>query len=722
MTNNTVCYLTAYIEIGRSNWKYWQRSFDEYISAFLPYLNFDIEMIIYIDETHYERLYTLTKDKPRFKLIKINREFLNKNIFAWSVLDHEREIMQDQLFKSVIKHRINNPECSIPEYNIVRHSKIDFVNYAIDNNLSNANYYAWTDFGYFKKSQFVPKNQIDINKFDLTKINFSLINELEDIDRDTFYTLINAPEKIAGSFFFASKDLMKKYQLLYHDTLKEFYNNNIVDDDQHITLKCYYKCPSIFKLWNLKGWCKIWTEFQYNDTEFQYSDTAIHNKIKIAFFVNQLCERGAAIVVFDYAYYNMTYLKNDSIIIYFKNNHNNQNVINKCNGIFKTYGIDTFNDIDSILRNECCNLLYIIKSGQNDGKITRVCRTVVHCVFDCRETHGNVYAAVSDSIDGYNDTVPIVPHMINLPDCNENLRSQLNIPQNAIVFGRYGGYYMFDIDYVKKVVHNVAKNNPNIYFLFANTNKFCEDIPNIIHMSTIIDLTEKVKFINTCDAMLHGGSMGESFGLAIGEFSTKNKPVITTKGDRINHIKILKDKCLLYNNTSELTNILLNFDKTMIQQKDWNAYRDYTPENVMNIFKKVFIDNNSPIKIVDTFIFYNEIDMLKFRLIELNDYVDYFVLVEATHTFAGNPKKLYFNENKDIFAKYKDKIIHIVVGDIPNTTNASDRERHQRNCIKIGVDRLNLLEKDVIIISDVDEIPNTSLLDDIKKTGMFNGI
>ena len=57
-------------------------------------------------------------------------------------------------------------------------------------------------------------------------------------------------------------------------------------------------------------------------------------------------------------------------------------------------------------------------------------------------------------------------------------------------------------------------------------------------------------------------------------------------------------------------------------------------------------------KIIDCFIFYNEMKMLEFRLKELNDVVDFFVLVESTKTFTGNDKELFFEQNKENFKEY----------------------------------------------------------------------
>lgn len=118
--------------------------------------------------------------------------------------------------------------------------------------------------------------------------------------------------------------------------------------------------------------------------------------------------------------------------------------------------------------------------------------------------------------------------------------------------------------------------------------------------------------------------------------------------------------------------------------------------------------------LIDCFIFYNELKLLDFRLEYLYDHVDFFVLVEASHTFVGNPKQLYFDTNKDRYTKYLDKIIHIKVNDMPNTKNPWDNEIHQRNCIKRGLDTIQSLHtlnnNDKIVIGDLDEIPDAEML------------
>ena len=128
-------------------------------------------------------------------------------------------------------------------------------------------------------------------------------------------------------------------------------------------------------------------------------------------------------------------------------------------------------------------------------------------------------------------------------------------------------------------------------------------------------------------------------------------------------------------------------------------------------------------KIVDCFIFYNELDLLNYRLNILNDVVDFFVIVESTHSFAGNPKTLFYSENKHLFEKFNEKIVHIVVDDFPyKYPNISyiknqqwENDRFQRNAIGRGIKLLDLSLDDVLIITDLDEIPNPAIIDKIKK-------
>ena len=119
--------------------------------------------------------------------------------------------------------------------------------------------------------------------------------------------------------------------------------------------------------------------------------------------------------------------------------------------------------------------------------------------------------------------------------------------------------------------------------------------------------------------------------------------------------------------------------------------------------------------VYDCFSFFNELDLLEIRLNVLKDVVDKFVLVEASSTHTGHPKPLFYSENKDRFAAFESKIIHIVIDDFPAPPEHYTeqqvswmRENFQRNAIMRGLADAN--EDDLIVISDLDEIPRPEVL------------
>ena len=106
--------------------------------------------------------------------------------------------------------------------------------------------------------------------------------------------------------------------------------------------------------------------------------------------------------------------------------------------------------------------------------------------------------------------------------------------------------------------------------------------------------------------------------------------------------------------------------------------------------------------IYDCFSYLDEDLLLELRLNILDKYADYFVIVEGNKTWQNNPKEFKFNIDK--YSNFRHKIIYIQVTDHPDGVDPYLRENHQRNAIIKGL--TNSKENDLIIISDLDEIPN----------------
>jgi len=137
-------------------------------------------------------------------------------------------------------------------------------------------------------------------------------------------------------------------------------------------------------------------------------------------------------------------------------------------------------------------------------------------------------------------------------------------------------------------------------------------------------------------------------------------------------------------------------------------------------------------KIFDVFTFYNELDLLELRMEILGDVVDYFVINEANITFTGKEKPLYFQENRERFKKWEDKIIHHVTVDnnetlekywegVPYHRSMMEENiyklplAYQRACFHKDSAIYALLDvaedDDIILTSDADEIANPKTLE-----------
>lgn len=145
-------------------------------------------------------------------------------------------------------------------------------------------------------------------------------------------------------------------------------------------------------------------------------------------------------------------------------------------------------------------------------------------------------------------------------------------------------------------------------------------------------------------------------------------------------------------------------------------------------------------KIIDTFLFFQELDLLELRLAYLDPFVDKFVIVEACQTFSGKPKEFVFEANSKRFEKYLDKITYIQITDFHHDYNSvieflakagtpshlkvrnilenhlhySKKElnwvldSYHRECIHLALDRI-ANDDDIVILSDLDEIPSLSI-------------
>lgn len=323
------------------------------------------------------------------------------------------------------------------------------------------------------------------------------------------------------------------------------------------------------------------------------SMNSVKENCKIVAFVQpQLCERGTTNAMYDYALANEEICGNLSVIYYqSKNPYNHPSAIEKFKKRFTVLEFNVFQEVCDQISKYSIDYMYIIKYGNQNEYNTTLVPCIIHSVF-LWDPHG-IYACVSKSIATQNNGVWL-PHIINpLPYSEKNtFRKTYGIPEDAYVYGRYGGLDTFSIEYTHNVIKNEIDLHPNIWFVFVNTNIFC-DHPRVLFLPSIIDLTEKGDYVNACNAMVHGRIEGETFGLSIAEFITHRKPVLSCPasiGNDNEHLLLGKDWIAVYTNEEEFRQKLWN--KLPIPTTE-NPYLEFSPQNVMKKFGELLGDYNS---------------------------------------------------------------------------------------------------------------------------------
>lgn len=125
--------------------------------------------------------------------------------------------------------------------------------------------------------------------------------------------------------------------------------------------------------------------------------------------------------------------------------------------------------------------------------------------------------------------------------------------------------------------------------------------------------------------------------------------------------------------------------------------------------------------IIDTFPFHDELDILECRLTEIGDAVDWVVIVEADVTHQDNAKPFYYAEHAERFTPWADKIVNVHATNLPTVADNPDpwaREHAQREWIAEGLARIGVASYDVILQSDVDEIPRPLQTRNVRPQGM----
>jgi len=270
-SSNSIIFVTAFKDIGRGKWKNNRRTIDTYINYFtiLAY-NIEYTLLVFVstDIMNILKRYNFSKN-----IIFIDT--YNIITFFEQYLESEKKLITcDEYKEKVPEHRRNYPEHSIAEYNLINHSKINYIAHA-KKLYPNFNFYAWIDFA-VRDINDIPKN-IDItvltNKISVLvlKMPYNRIEESDILKTDDIY--------IAGSQYVIHTDIVELYEHLYKEKLDKWKTEIICDDDQSLMLQIYYDNKDLFSLYYSDEWFSLFRKF-LNIYDIGQAGPDIHNKIE----------------------------------------------------------------------------------------------------------------------------------------------------------------------------------------------------------------------------------------------------------------------------------------------------------------------------------------------------------------------------------------------------------------------------------------------------------
>jgi hypothetical protein len=309
----------------------------------------------------------------------------------------------------------------------------------------------------------------------------------------------------------------------------------------------------------------------------------------VAFQTNSFNVRGVESVLWTYADMNEWLLGNKSVIVVRKGiaapgpDVDDPSFKKFFESAFETHELSD-DEIEPFLARRGVDVVVVSNSGGNDNFVPGNVPSVVRCVFTPDFPQGTLHTAVSNLVCA--GKIPVLPDIVRVSKAKKppSLRAELGIPENAIVYGRIGGFETFDVPFVRDVVRRVSAKKDIIYFLLVNTDpKGLENLGNVKFFKATRDDAWKKRFFEACDYFLHARADGETFGVACGEFALCDKPTISYahSPDR-EHFTILGDKIVPYADADDLERILLDPPKI---DMTGHGYERYTPERVAPRFK-----------------------------------------------------------------------------------------------------------------------------------------
>lgn len=241
-----VTIVTAFFDVGRKEWKGFERDNNKYIEYFRFWARIQNKLIVYTDQETAEKVLEIRDSfnlKDRTKVVIIDDVYtLEPEVY--------KAIENALSNESAVKFRDmpNNPEAWNPRYDYVTFLKPYFVADAIRRNFADG-VVSWLDFGYNHAGEICT----EVNEFNFlwqfdcsTRIHMFATEELDDMP--VFEIVRTMRAYIAGAIMLGPANLWSEFAQLYKESMLHLTHCGFADDDQTLSVMAYRKKPELFEI------------------------------------------------------------------------------------------------------------------------------------------------------------------------------------------------------------------------------------------------------------------------------------------------------------------------------------------------------------------------------------------------------------------------------------------------------------------------------------------
>jgi hypothetical protein len=239
-----ILFVTAYKDIGRSKWNNSSRTNGEYFSKFVSITKqIQHTLIVFVEEDIRQQLenkYTFSKNIIFYDLPK-------KDLFYHTFFESQRQIIESGEYKEKIPiYRNDVPEHIYAEYNLINHSKINFVRHA-KKVFPNYSFYSWIDFGFGKLLEDLPIKISNVQKLP-RRIIYHSMTSIPEIQISPNDMLKENRIFLIGSSYIIPNEIVEIFEDIYEKKIIELEKEKVVDDDQNIVYQIYMENKNLFIL------------------------------------------------------------------------------------------------------------------------------------------------------------------------------------------------------------------------------------------------------------------------------------------------------------------------------------------------------------------------------------------------------------------------------------------------------------------------------------------